>query len=303
MPCFYPLHGWRAKHTNPSGKRGIVFDPNSGYRDLPVTLPCGRCQGCRLERSRQWAIRCVHEAQLHDENAFLTLTYNDEHLPPDGSLNHRHFQLFMKLLRKELHPLKIRYFMCGEYGAKLSRPHYHCILFGYNFNDRQLYSDTNGMHLYISPLLSRLWHYGFSTIGDVSFESCAYVARYIMKKVNGEDAFEHYMRADDYGEMFHVKPEYTCMSRRKGIGYKWLEKFKDDVYPGDHVVLNGREFHPPKYYDKILEENDPQLHQKIKRERKNNLDQKEHTPERLAVREKVQKARLTKLKRKIEDEA
>lgn len=239
---------------------------------------------------------------MHEDNCFITLTYNDTHLPADGSLNHRHFQLFMKQFRKEIYPQKVRYFMCGEYGAQLQRPHYHAILFGFQFNDRQLFSDKGGVHLYTSPMLSRLWDKGFSTVGDVSFESCAYVARYIMKKVNGDEAFEHYMRADHYGEMFHVKPEYTCMSRRKGIGYKWLEKFKDDVYPGDHVVIQGKEYRAPRYYDQFLEENDPQLLQKIKWERKQNYDAKENTPERLAVREKVQAARLKKLKRTLEDE-
>lgn len=299
MPCFYPLHGWRAKHTNPSGKRAIVFDSKSGYIDRPVTVPCGRCQGCRLEHSRQWAIRCIHEAQLHEENSFLTLTYDPEHLPADGSLNHKHFQDFMKRFRASIAPTRIRYFMCGEYGSKLLRPHYHCILFGFTFNDAKIHAVKEGIPLFISETLSNLWQKGFCTIGDVTFESAAYVARYVMKKVNGDDAFEHYMRADHYGEMFHVKPEYVTMSRRPGIASGWYERFKDDVFPSDGVVVNGREYHAPRYYSQKLEKEDPTLYRQIKSERLKSIDAKDNTPERLAVKEKVARARINKLKREL----
>src|SRR4051794_29862641 len=102
MPCFRPLKGYRARVTNPdTGKRSIVFNARKGFNDLPVDLPCGQCIGCRLERSRQWAIRCSHEAKLHEENCFITLTYAPEHLPPGGTLVVKDFQDFMKRLRFE----------------------------------------------------------------------------------------------------------------------------------------------------------------------------------------------------------
>ena len=151
-------------------------------------VPCGQCIGCRLERSRQWAIRCVHEASLHTDNCFITLTYSPDCLPSDGSLNHDDFQKFFKRLRKHIAPKKIRYYMCGEYGedlqqpSKLGRPHFHACLFGLDFDDKQLYIVRDDVKLYTSATLEKIWGKGFVTIGDVTFESAAYVARYIAKK-------------------------------------------------------------------------------------------------------------------------
>ena len=151
----------------------------------PCTIPCGKCIGCRLAHSRQWAVRCVHEASLHERNCFLTLTFDDAHLPVSGSVSVRDVQLFLKRLRKALsyQNIKIRFFACGEYGDKNLRPHYHLILFNYDFSDdRQLLRQTPYGPLYISDFLFRLWPYGFHTIGNVTFKSCAYVARYVTKK-------------------------------------------------------------------------------------------------------------------------
>ena len=128
MPCFCPLEGWRSKDRSSTGKRKIVFNPRDALRDMPVTVPCGQCIGCRLERSRQWAVRCIHEASLHEDNCFITLTYDDAHLPTDLSLNVSHFQKFMKRLRKRFGE-GIRFFHCGEYGENFGRPHYHACLF------------------------------------------------------------------------------------------------------------------------------------------------------------------------------
>ena len=103
MACYYPLKGYRARAVNPkTGKRSIVFDSSLGFMDMPVEFACGQCIGCRIERSRQWAIRCVHEAQLYEANCFITLTYAPEHLPKNGSLVLEHFQKFMKRLRKRV---------------------------------------------------------------------------------------------------------------------------------------------------------------------------------------------------------
>ena len=246
-----------------NGKRKIVFNPRDGFSDLPILLPCGQCIGCRLERSRQWAIRCMHEAQLHDENSYITLTYNDKNLPKDGSLNLRHFQLFMKRLRKKTGK-KIRFYHCGEYGEKFKRPHYHACLFGYQFPDLRYFKTINGNKLYTSKYLDSVWTnkngetMGFSTIGNVTFESAAYVARYIMKKINGEKAEAHYVNKET-GEI--LKPEYTTMSRRPGgLGAEWLKKYKTDVYPGDFVVVRGKKMKPPKYYDRQYELTYPSGH-------------------------------------------
>lgn len=129
-----------------------------------------------------WAVRIVHEAQMWPQNSFITLTYRPEDLPQGGSLNVEHYQLFMKKLRARNTGHKIRFFHCGEYGEKLSRPHYHAILFNYDFPDKKVFSEKNGNTIYTSELLEDIWGKGFCTIGDVTFQSAAYVARYVMKK-------------------------------------------------------------------------------------------------------------------------
>lgn len=199
---------------------------------------------------------------MYEENCFITLTYAPEHLPNDLSLHKAHYQKFMKRLRFHIQPKTVRYYMCGEYGSENERPHYHACLFNYDFPDKQLWKDARGVKLYISDELTKLWPYGFSTIGDVTFESAAYVARYIMKKVTGKQALEvdettglrPYELFDTLtGEVHERQPEYTAMSLKPGIGAKWYEKYKNDVYPSDNVVVNGTRMRPPKYYDTLLE--------------------------------------------------
>jgi hypothetical protein len=231
MPCYSPLDGWLSKDRNPSGKRSIVFTKSEALVDRPVKLPCGRCIGCRLEKSRQWAVRMMHEASLYEENCFITLTY--EKMPPNDSLNKKHFQDFMKRLRKAYGGRTIRYFHCGEYGENFGRPHYHAILFNLDFNDKKYWSIVNGNKYYTSEKLNKIWGKGYCIIGSVSFDSAAYVARYVTKKITGEAAFEHYTDFDrETGEITRERdPEYATMSRRPGIGSVWLDKFKTDVYP------------------------------------------------------------------------
>lgn len=310
MPCFTPLQGYRSRETTTNGKRQIVFNPSAGYKDLPVTVPCGQCSGCRLERSRQWAIRCFHEASLYENNCFITLTYSDLFLPADRSVSVREFQLFMKRLRKRYGP-GIRFFACGEYGEKLSRPHYHACLFNHDFKDRELFSERNGQKYYTSEELSEIWAdpvsgypLGHSLIGEVTFQSAAYVARYIMKKINGEMASDHYQYVDDLsGEILSLKPEFVTMSRRPGIGKGWLEAYEYEPYQHDQVIINGRPVRPPKYYDRQYEIEQPPAWRAIRAKRVR--DAKKHadnnTPERLAVRQKVHDAKLQKLPRTYED--
>jgi len=293
MTCYHPIKAWRSKTIGSSGKRSIVFNINQGFSDLAIQVPCGQCIGCRLEKSRQWAIRCSHEASLYNNNSFITLTYNDANLPPDGSLNLRHFQLFMKKLRKK-YGNNIRYFHCGEYGEKLQRPHYHACLFNHDFNDKIIYKYSNKLPLYNSKELDDLWGLGFAVIGEVTFQSAAYVARYQLKKINGPDAEKHYAGR---------KPEYVTMSRRPGIGQGWLDRWTSDVYPSDQVVINGRPMRPPKYYDRQYELTDPKTFRNIRGARvvraKTHAD--DNTPERLSDREKVQQAQAKQLPRNIED--
>ena len=326
MTCYHPRKAWRSRTTNANGKRSIVFNETDGYSDLTITIPCQQCIGCRLEKSRQWAIRCTHEAQLNELNAYITLTYNQEHLPVDQSINLRHFQLFMKRLRKKAE-VPIRFFHCGEYGDENKRPHYHAIIFGFDFEDKTAWSkNQRGDIIYRSKLLEKTWGLGFSTTGDVTFESAAYVARYIMKKMTGPGAANHYKRPyqhiDPYtGEIhnvvFDMTPEYTTMSRRPGIGSGWLKAFPKDTYPSDEIIMRGKKMRPPVFYDReygkeqdwaadplevgpFLTKERKLKRLRAKRRKKAEGHEIDQTPDRLNTREKVQQTRLNRLVRPLE---
>lgn len=309
MACYHPLQGFRALRANPdTGKRSIVFNKQEGFSDLPVQLPCGQCIGCKLERSRMWAVRIMNEAQLYEQNSFITLTYADQYLPSDLSLKKHHFQKFMKKLRFAHSNQTIRFFHCGEYGEKYGRPHYHCCLFNYDFQDKKPWKKSNGQQLYISDELQKLWPLGHSSIGSLTFESAAYVARYITKKITGPMAYEHYNVIDkETGEVLADRePEYTTMSRRPGIGIEWYRKYKKDVFPDDFIVVKrGTSYHQcktPRYYRDKLAEDDPKLALQLKVERKmaaeNSVD---NTPERLLTREELQYIKFERLKRSFEN--
>jgi len=226
MPCYHPLQGWRG-NVGVSGKRSVVFRAPSRKGAESIVLPCGQCWGCRLERSRRWAMRCVHESELYQDNCLLTLTFDPAHLPVNGSVCVRDLQLFMKRLRKAYTDIRIRFFACGEYGEKFFRPHYHLLLFNFDFADKYRVEDTpTGFPQFMSESLSKIWGFGRATIGAVTFESAAYVARYIMKKVTGDAAASHYDGR---------KSEFIVMSRRPGIGRGFYDKFKSDMYPSDEV--------------------------------------------------------------------
>lgn len=303
MACFSPLDAVQLVSGEiffSANKRGSPR-PDRGIR-RELQLPCGQCVGCRLERSRQWAIRCLHESQMHERNCWVTLTYSDEKLPADGGLYYHHFQNFMKFVRKEYGP--VRFYMCGEYGEQYLRPHYHACLFGLDFPDRVFHKlSGSGERLYISDSLVRLWPHGHSYLGEVTFESAAYIARYVMKKVNGPLAERVYTRVDgDTGEIFQVPPEFTRMSLKPGIGAKWLEKYQSDVYPHDQVYINGQWVRPPRYYDNLLKDLDYDTFEflelgRVKRARAVACD---NTAARLKVRELVTRSRLKLKHRSLE---
>ena len=239
----------------------------------------------------------MHEAQLHDANSFVTLTYAEEHLPPGGSLRKADFQRFMKRLRKRIAG-KVRFFHCGEYGEELNRPHYHALLFGYDFPDRTPWAERGAHRTYRSEELEELWPMGHSEIGDVTFESAAYVARYCVKKITGAKADEHYV---DKSTGLIREPEYATMSRRPGIGAGWFEKYKADVYPSDEVVSRGHGSKPPRYYDQLLGREDPELLEQMKAARNRARSREDETPDRLAVREACTASRLSFSQRRLEE--
>lgn len=292
MACFGPLAAWYGKEINPAtGKRRLVFKKQDAAFPAKVMLPCGRCSGCRLESSRQWAMRCMHEKKLHSMSSFLTLTYDDNHLPEDGSLSIPELQRFLKRLR-HLTGDGLRFYACGEYGETTLRPHYHVLLLNYDFDDRKRWSNSKtGRPLFTSSTLDRYWTNGLSVIGDVDFDSCAYVARYIMKKRKGPDADAFYTNRDGVV----VQPEFTTMSRNPGIGTGYFEKYKEEIYRRDSVVVNGREVRPPRFYDNKFEliSSDRLAELKVAR-RKLALDKprSEDTNRRRVVREIVEAAKL-----------
>ena len=329
MACYHPITAWRANHGGVYAKTGkvpVVFKKEYGGPATEMQVPCGQCIGCRLERSRQWAIRCVHEASLHPINCFITLSYDDAHIDrimqplvkkdtgevfgTGLGLNKQDYVLFMKRLRKKFGD-GIRFFHCGEYGQccsncglshvyckcgkfnpTLGRPHHHAILFGHDFADKKVWKTNNGSVLYRSEMLEKLWTYGYSSVGNVTFESAAYVARYVTKKITGEMSDDYYLTRE---------PEYITMSRRPGLARGWYEKFKDtDVYPQDYVVLRNAKLRPPRYYDKLFDLDNPAGFSEIREKRilkaKQSVD---NTPDRLAVREGVQIAKANMLIRKM----
>jgi hypothetical protein len=245
----------------------------------------------------------MHEAQLHENNCFITLTYNDENYPENGSLIKSDFQKFLKKFRKAIAPARIRYYMAGEYGTNFGRPHFHACIFGYDFHDKKLHQRTSsGSLIYRSQELEKLWTHGYSSIGDVTFESAAYVARYIMQKQTGKVDPNHYTFCDlQTGELTKLLPEYNNMSLKPGIGSEWYKKYKTDVYPHDYVELRGKKLKPPKYYDKLYAKENPYEYDQIlyTREKQAKLRPEEHSYERLLVKETVQNAKLQKLKRKL----
>lgn len=231
----------------------------------------------------------MHEASLHDNNCFLTLTYEDAQLPEHGSLRKRDYTLFMKRLRKHTGLDRVRFYMCGEYGEITGRPHYHACIFGYDFPDKYYWRTTGQQHkCYRSETLERLWPHGSSEIGSVTFESAAYVARYIVSKRTGKNAKEY------YGER---QPEYNNMSRKPGIGNAWFAKYRTDVQPWDAVVVRGMEMKPPKYYDRLFAKHDPDAWDEIKAQRELDGARRatDNTPQRLEAKHKVAKARAKQL--------
>ena len=208
---------------NDSGKRGIVFSLRDGFQDMALQVPCGKCVGCAADKAREWSIRCYHESQLHDLNAFITLTYDDEHLPSDGLISKKHLQDFFKRLR---HDCSFRYFACAEYGDMSRRPHYHAIIFGQDFRGGHV--DLGG-GLYTSSRLAKVWGNGVVSVGAVTPESIAYVCGYTAKKLGDSDTF-------------------TLMSRRPAIGSGWLDKYKDELRRNGQAIMNGHTYSVPKSY-------------------------------------------------------
>lgn len=252
MGCDFPIPAWRSDVRTSTGKRSLTFNPKHAVDSSTgkLEIPCGQCMGCRLEKSREWGVRIMHEAQMHDYNCFLTLTYDPEFLPPSGSLDKKHLQDFNHRLRKYAareHGRKFKFFACGEYGENGTiRPHYHSCVLGFDFPDRSFFKNgPSGDPIFTSETLTDLWGMGHCTVAQVSFRSARYVAGYVRKKITGERAKEHYYRVGVDGQRHEVLPEFALMSRRPGIGAGWADKFRGDFAQMGATIINGESVPKP----------------------------------------------------------
>ena len=257
---------------------------------------------------------------MHRDNMFLTLTYRDADLPPLRSLQPQDLKNFRRRLRRHLGN-HIRFFACGEYGnppdptkpetyPNTGRPHFHMLVFGARFKDLKTWKRSNAKGndmLYRSEELESLWDHGFSSIGNVTWQSAAYTARYIMKKVNGDLAPLHYatdQHDPDTGEIIYRQKEFIRYSNRPGLGRSWFEKYWKDVYPGDFVVSpdGKKKLTPPEYYDKLMDAIDPDLMEDI-RDRRQQFAAKQlveqNTDKRLRDREAFKEEQIKHLERKL----
>jgi len=252
----------------------LQFNISRGWSSAlgdPILLPCRQCINCRLSKSSAWACRLMHETKSHASSVFLTLTYDDFHLPKNGSLIKSDLRTFFKDLRGRLDYYglgKIKFFGVGEYGEISKRPHYHAVIFGGSLdrsvNDycrlEEEKSRSGGLQ-WSHDLISEVWSRGLHRLSEVTFESAAYVARYSLKKVTGASA------VDFYGEL---QPEFQSSSN--GLGKDWIERWQADVFPANQVVLTTgtrdvRKLPPPDYYLRLLEKRDPFLFEEVKRKR------------------------------------
>lgn len=281
MACYHPL--FATTYDRADGKKQISIwntmsvlrwedEHHKKFEDRTdfLPLPCGKCIGCRLEYSRQWANRCMLELQYHESSYFVTLTYNDEHLrinyypdPETGeafesaTLCKRDFQLFMKRLRKKYGD-GIRFFAAGEYGTKTFRPHYHAIIFGLKLDDLKPYKrSAQGFQYYTSEALQSVWcedgqPIGYAVVAPVTWETCAYTARYVVKKLNGAEA--------QFYSDFNLVPEFSLMSRRPGIARQYYDDHPD-LMEKDKINIatdkKGLSFKPPRYYDHLYDLEEP----------------------------------------------
>lgn len=313
MACYKPKAAFRHPLGGP-----LAFHYRKGYAQM--TIRCGNCIGCMIDDSRDWAARCMHEAKLHTHNCFLTLTISPEKLGTRIDLDHRDFQLAIKRLREsalqggtsdgpqEHNPVLhsrheqraiIRYHMCGEYGPLNSRPHYHANMFGINFADKQPWKKTEaGFQLYKSETLEKIWQLGQCSIGQLSWQTAAYTARYNMKKA-GEKNKKWEIINPETGEVITREPEYQKMSRNPGIGKDWIKQYKTDVYPRGTIIVNSKELTTPRFYDDYYRTLDEGAYAQLKLKRQNEQGKRpvDITNSRIRAEETVTRAKLAFLKR------
>ncbi|WNK14908.1 MAG: replication initiator protein [Microvirus sp.] len=270
MACDSPLKAWKTRPDLSSGRVGILFSPGP-TADAPLNIPCGRCNGCRLDNARHIALRASNEAVCHIQNSFLTLTYNDENLPPGGTLAPIHLVKFWKRLRISLsrsgyHNGKVRYLACGEYGEKTLRPHYHAIVFGFWPSDCTFYSTAGGASIYSSSFLDSVWGLGSVKVGSVVPATISYVARYTSKKAGAKQEVLNPLTGE-------LVAEFRRASRRPGLGREWYNRYRSDVATDAVYVDKGITSTIPRYYLNLLEVDDKKAFDRIKTTRNERMAQ------------------------------
>lgn len=311
MACTAPIRGHRDRDGVVRLRRGIPDARIHGRGTNPeLELPCGRCLDCKLRKVSDWATRLAHEASLHTEACFLTLTFSDDglalrelqHGTHPFDLDVEDWQRFAKRLRKELKKQgygPIRFFQVGEYGDQELRPHHHAIIFGNEFRDGgESWKDEQGHPVWTSQIIEKAWGYGIHTVQEATPETMNYVAKYVQKKLYGKMKEQQCERIDSAsGECVTVRPEFATMSRGgtgKGIGHGWWQRWKDEVFPDDFVVVKGKKTPVPRYYTKQLQAENEELYLQVTEARCKSAAGRaaDNTPERRLVRGKVTRSKV-----------
>lgn len=314
MSCLYPIKAWYPSTAAPDAR--LVFDPRrSSSPDAMVWISCNQCIACRLYKAQTWAVRCMHEKRVHKSSCFLTLTYDDAHLPDRHSLVRDEIPKFNKRLRDYLGYPPISVFYCGEYGEKFGRPHYHQILFGYDPPDKVFYKRVRGHDYFTSDIISKCWGLGHAVLGNVDFDSAAYVARYTLKKQKKSDEILYTVDCPTTGviheirwhdrpssdiatrEIYNRLPVFAGMSTNPAIGLRFLERYPDDLFSQMKTVFKGHEISLPRYYLKKLETLDPLKYRAFKAQQK--LLSKPPDLVRLKDREEIILSRIKPLTRSL----
>lgn len=233
-----------------------------------VTLPCGLCFGCRMDNARMWSLRMMHEARYHENNFFVTLTYDDASLPPDADLRYRDLRLFFVNARHHFQTAAkpFKYFACGEYGDKTLRPHYHFAGFDFKIDDLRPFKQTASGWYFLSESLRSIWKHGHVIVAPLQWDCAAYIARYVTKKMHGSNLRDKGTFDPDTGELDLYTIERAFQS--KGLGLPFYEDHHDEIWDLDACLFKGQYLvKPPRYYFKQLEKSDPVKASLIKEKR------------------------------------
>lgn len=263
MPCYHPVPAWTDRRIGPNRKFGVTFRKSEAWTDRPISLPCGKCIGCRIKRANEWGTRCMNELRDYRGRAsFITLTYTPENLPPGGTLRLTDLQKFLKRVRKAGH--QIRYFAAGEYGERTQRPHYHLVVFGYMPHDRVHIPGNRTIPLYRSRELTELWGLGDAKLSPVTRENATYVAKYTLSK---------YDETGNKRDFAGRQAPFLTMSTHPGIGSNYAREHARALVRLDGIRLRGGQLAAlPRYYEKVIARHDPESISGLKTRRKEKAD-------------------------------